>query len=298
MVIDIIIPPLVDPSTKKPEPSAAELAFSQRLDDLVRQWIYGTISIDLLNTIADPDDKAVDAWKRLENFFLNNKAARAMTLDAQFTNTKLEQFDGVKPYCSHLKTLADNLRNVGDTVSGHEMALQLLKGLTDDYKSFRSSVRHLDPLPFFEALCSMLELEEQSNASDIPDSGEEALLSQTSQPASFPQQGRGISATDSARGGAPPARGGQKIKGKGGKKSSTGSGGRHNQSQQSAPQAQPSAQHSHSGQQGWMYPPPWAYWSQPPWATPPCPYPSQGQGPMQWGGRPQSQQPDLLGARP
>uniref|UniRef100_A0A803M1Q6 Uncharacterized protein n=1 Tax=Chenopodium quinoa TaxID=63459 RepID=A0A803M1Q6_CHEQI len=83
-------------------------------------------------------------------------------------------------------------------------------------------------------------------------SGEEALLSQTSQPASFPQQGRGISATDSARGGAPPARGGLKIKGKGGKKSSVGSGGRHNQSQQSAPQAQPSAQHSHSGQQGWI----------------------------------------------
>ena len=31
-----------------------------------------------------------------------------------------------------------------------------------------------------------------------------------------------------------------------------------------------------------MYPPPWAYWQQGPWALPPCPYPSQAPGPSPW----------------
>ncbi|XP_021721018.1 uncharacterized protein LOC110688557 [Chenopodium quinoa] len=123
LVIDQIIPPPVDPSAKKTEPTPAEQAFTQRLDDIVRQWIYGTISTDLLNTIIDLDHKAVDAWKRLENFFLNNKSVRALQLDAQFTNTRLEQFDGIKTYCTRLKTLADGLKNVGDKVSNNRMAL-------------------------------------------------------------------------------------------------------------------------------------------------------------------------------
>ncbi|XP_047335545.1 uncharacterized protein LOC124939079 [Impatiens glandulifera] len=158
MVINHIQPLTVNPSVAVPAPTEAEKALTQRLDDIVRQWIYGTISNDLLNSILDPDDSAVDAWNRLHQFFLNNKSARALQFDVQFTNTKLAHFDGVKSYCAQLKTLADNLRNVGDKDSDNRMALQLLKGLSEDYKPFRTSVRHLNPLPFFDTLRSMLEL--------------------------------------------------------------------------------------------------------------------------------------------
>ncbi|XP_021757481.1 uncharacterized protein LOC110722519 [Chenopodium quinoa] len=249
MVIDFIIPPPVDPSAKKPDQTAADLAFLQRLDDIVRQWIYGTISFDLFNTIANPDDKAVNAWKRLENFFHNNKSARALTLDAQFTNTKLDQFDGVKSYCSHLKALADSMKNVGDTVSDNRMALQLLKGLSEEYKPFRTSVRHLDPLPSFDALRSMLELEEQTNASDMS------------------TQSRGGNSRNSGR----------KNKGKGGggkgKTTTAGGAGRNTQQQQQPPQQQqrwgPASQQQQQPGQGRMMPPPWQYWNAGPWASPP-----------------------------
>ncbi|KAL2893028.1 Transcription elongation factor SPT5 [Bienertia sinuspersici] len=87
----------------------------------------------------------IHTWNRLDNFF-HNKSARALNLDSQFTNTKLEQFDSVKPYSTRLKTLADSLKNVGDQVSDNRMALQLLKGLSDEYKSSRTSVQHLKPL--------------------------------------------------------------------------------------------------------------------------------------------------------
>lgn len=183
MVIDHITPIATesDADKEKPAPNSSDAALWHRLDDIVRQWIYGTISNNLLNSIIDADDKAIDTWNRLENFFHNNKSARALNLDAQFTNTKLEQFDGVKPYCTRLKTLADSLRNVGNKVSDNQMVLQLLKGLSEEYKPFRTSVRHISPLPSFDTLRSMLELEEQSNSSDLAiEAREEALLTASS----------------------------------------------------------------------------------------------------------------------
>lgn len=299
LVIEHIIPPPVDPSTKTTTPTPAELTFTQRLEDIVRQWIYATISPDLMDSIIDPDDKAIDAWKRLEEFFLNNKSARALQLDAQFTNTRLEQFEGVTPYCSRLKSLADGLKNVGDKVSDNRMALQLLKGLSEEYKPFRTSVRHLNPLPSFDTLRSMLELEEQGNMSDhVLDSSEEAHVVHTASPQQSSQH-------SSTRGGVSPARGGRKNnKGKGGKGKSAGSGGRNSQQssqqqQQRGTSAPSSQQNTAQQQQGWMFPP-WAYWGQAPWATPPCPYPSQGQGPVQWTPRtPQlPNQNGVLGPRP
>ncbi|XP_021751980.1 uncharacterized protein LOC110717555 [Chenopodium quinoa] len=139
-------------------------------------------------------------WNRLENFFLNNKSARALQLDAQFTNTRLEQFDGVKAYCTRLKTHADSLKNVGDKVSDNRMALQLLK-------------------------------KEQGNATDlVTESSEEAHVSQSS---SSSQHLKGDSSQNSARGGgSQPARGGRKPKGKG------GAGGHDNQQAQQPPQHQ------------------------------------------------------------
>ncbi|KAL2931484.1 Retrovirus-related Pol polyprotein from transposon TNT 1-94 [Bienertia sinuspersici] len=234
--------------------SSDDTALWQRLDDIVRQWIYGTISNDLLNSIIDPDDKAIDTWNRLENFFHNNKSARALNLDAQFTNTKLEQFDGVKPYCTRLKTLADSLRNVGDKVSDNRMALQLLKGLSEEYKPFRTSVRHLCPLPSFDTLRSMLELEEQSNSLDLASEvREEALITASNIVSQSPSANSSSSKGENSRG---------KNKGKGkgsGGKGKGGAGRNNHQQQQHSSQQQPRQSGASSQQQqqqgtGWMFP--------------------------------------------
>ncbi|XP_059290258.1 uncharacterized protein LOC132043811 [Lycium ferocissimum] len=53
LVIDHILPP-ASPTVPPPATAAEKLARKalwERLDDIVRQWIYGTISNDLLNTI-------------------------------------------------------------------------------------------------------------------------------------------------------------------------------------------------------------------------------------------------------
>ncbi|KAL2940317.1 Retrovirus-related Pol polyprotein from transposon RE1 [Bienertia sinuspersici] len=302
LVIDHITPVAKESESDKEKPatnSSDDTALWQRLDDIVRQWIYGTISNDLLNSILDPDDKAIDTWNRLENFFHNNKSARALNLDAQFTNTKLEQFDGVKPYCTRLKTAADSLRNVGDKVSDNRMALQLLKGLSEEYKPFRTSVRHLSPLPSFDTLRSMLELEEQSNSSDLASEvREEALVTASNIVSQSPSANSSSSKGENSRGK-------HKGKGKGSGGKGKGGAGRNNHQQQQHSSQQQSRQSGASSQQqqqqgtGWMFPP-WPYWGNGPWATPPCPYPAQGPGPNPWTGARPSQPPSqgILGSRP
>ena len=54
----------------------------QRLDDIVRTWIYGTISPPLLKSIVRPNDSAFDAWTRIESNFQNNKTYRILHLES------------------------------------------------------------------------------------------------------------------------------------------------------------------------------------------------------------------------
>ncbi|XP_060212123.1 uncharacterized protein LOC132639707 [Lycium barbarum] len=130
-----------------------------------------------LNTIIHQEDTAAEAWDRLVHLFQDNKSVRALTLDAKFTNTKLVDFPNVKAYCTRMKVLTENLTNVGHKVSDERLVLRLLRGLSEEYKTFRTTVQHRTPLPSFDVVRSMLELEEDSHAEDaIHDSDSNAAL--------------------------------------------------------------------------------------------------------------------------
>ncbi|XP_056698303.1 uncharacterized protein [Spinacia oleracea] len=90
LVIDHIIPSTADAAAKDAAArKEADPTLWNRLDDIVLQWIYGTISNDILNTIIEQEDKAADAWKRLEDLFQDNKAARAIHLERVFLMSML-----------------------------------------------------------------------------------------------------------------------------------------------------------------------------------------------------------------
>ncbi|XP_071688941.1 uncharacterized protein [Rutidosis leptorrhynchoides] len=121
-VLDHIIPSTDSSSTvssssdqtdKSPDKSKASW---DRLDPIVLQWIYGTISHDLLRTIFKPDSTAQQACERLWNMFHDNQNSRAVHLTHQFTNTRIENFSNASDYCQELKVLADQLANVGQKV--------------------------------------------------------------------------------------------------------------------------------------------------------------------------------------
>ncbi|XP_062094305.1 uncharacterized protein LOC133800362 [Humulus lupulus] len=165
LVIDHIIPPATtQPSSQTPPKtnaeSAAEKAQWDRLDNIVRQWIYATISNNILNTIIDPNDTAHDAWNRLADLFQDNKVSRAVMLEKEFTTTHLSNFPDVNAFIQRLKTLADQLANVGAKVSDARLVLCLLGGLTETYSNFVTVFQNKKPLSSFATACSMIRLEE------------------------------------------------------------------------------------------------------------------------------------------
>ncbi|XP_076931184.1 uncharacterized protein LOC143596238 [Bidens hawaiensis] len=58
-----------------------------RLDSIVLQWIYSTISNDLINTILKPNKTAREAWVTLETLFQDNKSSRCIYLTQNLNNT-------------------------------------------------------------------------------------------------------------------------------------------------------------------------------------------------------------------
>ncbi|XP_022030324.1 uncharacterized protein LOC110931229 [Helianthus annuus] len=118
-----------------------------RLDAIVLQWIYATISNDLLHTILKPNTTAYDAWKTLESLFHDNKSSRAIHLMHKFSNTRLDGFSSVSAYCQQLKVLADQLANVGSPVDNERLVLQLIAGLKNSMKVLPPFFSNRTPYP-------------------------------------------------------------------------------------------------------------------------------------------------------
>ncbi|CAH9101799.1 unnamed protein product [Cuscuta epithymum] len=225
----------------------------RRLDAVVLQWIYATISHDLLHTILEPDSTAQQAWERLADIFHDNKHSRAIYLEEQFSNTRLESFTSVSAYCKALKTLATKLGNVGSTVNNHRLVLRVVGGLPASYDTVASLIQQTVPLPPFATARSMLILEETRKSHQLGATGQTALL-HTHPP------------SDSSRQSSP--------------RPSSNGRNRPNTSRPSKPRGSPPST-TFPGSPGlppyWTAPPPWAYWMTPgyaPWQVPPCPYPT------------------------
>ncbi|XP_021775497.1 uncharacterized protein LOC110739338 [Chenopodium quinoa] len=80
----------IDASVSRP--SGIDTTTWNGLDAIVKQWIYGTISWDLVNTIMKPGATALKLWNRLKEIFHDNKHTRSVYLEEQLTNTRLENF--------------------------------------------------------------------------------------------------------------------------------------------------------------------------------------------------------------
>lgn len=134
------------------------------IDAIVLQWIYGTISNDLLNTIMEQDTIVAIAWTRLRDIFYDNKNSQILYLEQEFSIVHMENFFDASSYCRQLKSLNDQLSNVDAPISNERLVLQLVEGLTDAYTNVDTQIYHGDTLPLFYKARSMLVLEETSHA--------------------------------------------------------------------------------------------------------------------------------------
>ncbi|XP_076943321.1 uncharacterized protein LOC143613524 [Bidens hawaiensis] len=134
-----------DPKTIKPSP----IDSWERIDAIVLQWIYGTISTDLLNTILQTSTTAFDAWTSLGSIFKDNKASRAVYLKNAFANARLDNFPSMHAYCREIKSLIDQLANVNAPVTSDDMVLQLITGLNEQFEGIAMVLQQSEPLPSF-----------------------------------------------------------------------------------------------------------------------------------------------------
>ncbi|XP_028190655.1 uncharacterized protein LOC114376646 [Glycine soja] len=146
------------------------------LDATVLSWLYTTISNDLLHTIIEPDAMTMDAWNRLRDIFQDNKHSRMVTLEDEFSNTKMENFPNASAYRHRLKSLADQLKNVGALVLESRLVIQLVLGLTSAYRGVGTLIRQSDPLPPFYQARLMLTLEEVGLAREVATGSELAMV--------------------------------------------------------------------------------------------------------------------------
>ncbi|XP_058746379.1 uncharacterized protein LOC131619283 [Vicia villosa] len=107
-VLDHIIPPTYE----KDVAAAAtvknnDIDLWNRLDAVVLQWMYATVTQDILNSILVINDTSKQCWKCIAVLFHDNKHSRAVQLKSRFNNTNLEDFPSTKAYFNHLKLLAD-----------------------------------------------------------------------------------------------------------------------------------------------------------------------------------------------
>ncbi|XP_021728259.1 uncharacterized protein LOC110695309 [Chenopodium quinoa] len=176
-VLDHIIPPPKE-KAKVPVTDEEKETWSV-LDAAVLSWIYSTISNDLLLTIMEPDATAMEAWDRLRDLFQDNQNSRALTLEQEFSTTKMEDFPNVSAYCQHLKSLSDRLRGVAAPVDNNRLVLQLVSGLTEAYKGVATLIRQSNPLPLFSQARSMLTLEEAGLAKQAATGAASAMVIQS-----------------------------------------------------------------------------------------------------------------------
>ncbi|KAL9224868.1 hypothetical protein vseg_000862 [Gypsophila vaccaria] len=212
-----------------------------RLDAIVKQWIYSSISLDLLHTILEPGSTAQTTWARLKDIFNDNRNSHTVMLEQQFTNIHMDNYPNVSSYCQALKMIADQLSNVGAPVSETRLVLQLVTHLSDGYDGVATIIQQSDPLPPFYKARSMLTLEETRRAKAHVAPSESALVASHTPPTSSDSKHQCPSSYITAQ----P----HNYKGKGNRQNRTNYKGKH--------QGSNGSQRPNGRQQGTTTPSPW-----------------------------------------
>ena len=125
-------------------------------DFCIRSWIFGTVSDSVLNlAMTGAQQTAGQLWTAIAALYQANKAPRAVFLSHEFHS--LTQGDSsIDEYCVRMKEAADNLRDVGQTITESNLVLNLLRGLNEKYQSVADNIAAQEPLTFAVARNQLL----------------------------------------------------------------------------------------------------------------------------------------------
>ncbi|XP_021995239.1 uncharacterized protein LOC110892381 [Helianthus annuus] len=130
---------------------AADFASWKKIDAVVLQWIYRTLSDDLLVRVLEDKSTAYEAWERVKNLFLNNKGSRSAALQHELTNLTLSAMPDLDSYCQRIRELADQLGAVDCLLTNTQRILYLVRGLPREYDT-TTSILNQSLLPWETAI--------------------------------------------------------------------------------------------------------------------------------------------------
>ncbi|KAJ0563868.1 putative RNA-directed DNA polymerase [Helianthus annuus] len=135
------------------------------IDALILQWIYATLSDELMVRVLETDATARSTWIHLENIFLNNKGSRATTLEHDFTTLTLGACSSLDDYCQKLKEIANQLGDVGFPVSEARLVMRLVRGLPAEYEVTAAIINQ--NAPTWDEARTSLQREQQRQAAKL-----------------------------------------------------------------------------------------------------------------------------------
>ncbi|XP_055824411.1 uncharacterized protein LOC129892922 [Solanum dulcamara] len=123
----------------------------------------------------------MEAWNHLHDIFQDNKDSRAVTFEYDFTHVDIEDFSNVYAYCQHIKSLADQLKNVVSPIAKDRLVLQLVSGLTEPYQGVATLIHQRDSLTQFYQARPMLTPEEAGRAKKVTQISSATLFTHSSE---------------------------------------------------------------------------------------------------------------------
>ncbi|XP_035839576.1 uncharacterized protein LOC118487132 [Helianthus annuus] len=274
--------------TKPPAKDDTNYDLWMEIDAIVLQWIYATLSDELLVRVLEQESTALEAWVRLKNIFLNNKGSRAAALDDAFTNLTLKSMPSLQAYCQKLRELAGQLADVDCPVDEKRLVMKLVRGLPPEYDVVAAQLNQL--LPSWEDAVNLLDSEERrQKARENPSFVAAATHTTPSNTSDSPAPHR----ENTYRG---QPRSGQQRRNNGPRPNR----GPTSQNGQQRPPQPRNGPWTSSSQQWPPYTPWWVGPTGSPagWAPPPCPYPTQAGWASPWQQGFQQPSPRPNGNRP
>ncbi|XP_025791834.1 uncharacterized protein LOC112873017 [Panicum hallii] len=130
-----------------------------QMNAVVRTWLIGTISDDLIDTISQRGTTAQVLWLSIESQFLGNRTTQALYADQEFRSFSQGDLP-VAEYCRCYKKLAEDLRDLGEPVSYRSLVLNIIRGLNERLLALGLHLRRTSPLPSFLQVRDDLTFEE------------------------------------------------------------------------------------------------------------------------------------------
>ncbi|XP_073360411.1 uncharacterized protein [Aegilops tauschii subsp. strangulata] len=129
------------------------------IDATIIRWFFTTISKDLVHTVVSAGDDARALWVKLNGLFTDNKLQHRVFLQQEFFDCHQDE-QSIDDYCRRLKTLADELRDIGAKVDDDLLLRTLTAGLNEDFGNAASNLTFM-PEPSFPKFVAYLRLEER-----------------------------------------------------------------------------------------------------------------------------------------